>query len=66
MNRPFVIFPASNPQPGPQHLTVVIRHNGRAVRIKCATRGQADDLGKALIGVFLRHLVKPTPTTPSR
>ena len=59
MSKPFVSHPRTNPQQGANHRTVTIRHQGSSVRIRCADRKQAEDLGRALIGVLNRYLDKP-------
>lgn len=57
MSKPYVHHPACNPQPGANHRAICIRHKGQSLRIQCDTREQADQLGRALIGVFNRYLL---------
>jgi hypothetical protein len=54
--KPYVHFPSCNPQVGENHRTVNIRINGSSVSIRCKDREAADNLGRALIGVFNRYL----------
>lgn len=56
MSKPYIHYPDSQPQQGENHRTVSIRHKGSTISIRCKDRATANDLGKALIGVFNRYL----------
>lgn len=59
MSKPYVHFPDANPQEGPQHRTVTIRHQGQTIRLRCKDREGANAMGKTMVALINRYMSSP-------